>query len=794
MKKCTLPKIYFLLSFLVLFISTNVFAQPANDDCANATAITIGADGNACSAVEGTTLDATQSVTPVSVCSGSWFADDVWYTLTTPNELPNGTLIIETEFGSTGTDVIAVGMAIYAGCGENEAPLVCFSNGDGTQTDLLIFTTNLQPNTDYYIRVWSGGSPTDNSGTFRICSYWGETDDDVVLWGTNPGEGDFDGGLNDWTVSTVNVDSALWAWKGCACSNGSFRSGTISSPTSFNGAMVFDADSINTPGGNVPPGPPYPRLTGELISPVIDGTDFGPVSLKFYHAYGPLNSFDGQEGTALFAYSLDGGDTWSPSIPVSPEVAPNDLAPVPEVKRFFLPELQGEPNIRIKFIFDGDFYYWIVDDVQLIEPENNNLVVMDNFYAIAPNAMWPQSQLEPFSFLADVANVGAAAQPNTILNMSITNGAGTEVYNEDLAYGTLDADSLYENVPFNGTFDPSGSEIGTVFTGTYSIQSDSLEFDPSDNSRTFSFMVSDSIFAKEMGPTRTVVPAQANWADGESHSWAYGNFFHIVTGTNFDNPELGWDASAATFGIGNAADVAGRLVTVNLYHWVADSNEDGNMDPDERTVVGFNIYEITGDEASDQLITIPLMPFPQGEGNVPILSGENYVVMVEYNTSDEVDLALSGAEPWDYAAQTFRSNLEDQPYRPAEMLGISGDLTTEPYSAAGFTGTVVPTVRLHISQPEIVIDVNELAEENLVQLSPNPASDFINVQIDLVNQQSEVQVQVLDVTGKVIINRYYDNVQTETFDYNVSNLAVGSYIFNFITKEGMRTERFVVQR
>jgi hypothetical protein len=800
MKKCTQPKIFYILSFLVLFISTNVFAQPANDDCSGALELTIGADEASCTPVAGNTVGATGSTTPASVCSGSWFGDDIWYSFTTPNELAEGGYIVKALFGGSTDDVLSVGLAVYSDCGNDSTPLYCFSDDDPERNSILIYPCNVSPNTTYYVRVWSTPTPTDNSGALEMCVFENQAEPETVLWGDQPGQGDFDGGLNGWTITNdaplCSDTFQLWQWQANPIADGGAFSGGVSileSPTACNGAMVFDSDFYDNGGDSNTQGQgPCPAIhTGEIISPAIDISGFNVpgISVKFFQGTRQFTS------NYTISYSNDNGDTWI-DVTVNEEIEVNSPH-IQEFKRVFLPQADfTATEFRIKFRYEGNYYYWMLDDIQLVETEANNLVVMDNFYAIAPNAMWPASQLEPFSFLADINNVGAAQQPNTTLNMTITDADGNEVYSEDLSYGTTEADSLYENVPFNGAYDPTGSAPGTVYTGTYTIFSDSVDFDPSDNTQSFSFMVTDTVFAKETGATRTIVPADGNWADGESHSWAYGNFFHIVNGVDFDIPSNGWEASAASFGIGNAdaEGIAGRLVTINLYQWNEDSNEDGNMDPDERSVVGFNIYEITGTEPSDSLITIPLMPFPSGEGNVPILSGENYVLMVEYNTQDEVNLALVGAEPWDYAGQNFRSGLDDIPYRPGEMLGISGDLATESYSAAGFTGLVVPSVRLHISQPPMVLDVNQLDEANLVQLTPNPATNYINLQVDLVNQQEEVQVQVLDITGKIMINQYYDGVSAQTFSYDISRFSAGTYILNFITKEGMRTERFVIQR
>ena len=262
-----------LLTLCALLFSVEVFAQPPNDECVDAIEFTIAADEASCVEVDGDTNGGTGSTEPASVCSGSWFGDDIWFKFTTPATVPNGALIIKSNFGTEAGDVLSVGMAIYESCDAGAEPLACFSSADPAENQLLVFSGNLLADATYYVRIWSGGSPTDNSGTFRVCGFWEEGSDDVVLWDG----GQFDGGLNGWTTVGISSDTAVWTYKACACSEGFWRQSVISSPTAFNGAMVFDADLLNFDVTTQP----YPVHRGELISPVIDCSTFEAVSLKY---------------------------------------------------------------------------------------------------------------------------------------------------------------------------------------------------------------------------------------------------------------------------------------------------------------------------------------------------------------------------------------------------------------------------------------------------------------------------------------------------------------------------------
>ncbi|WP_298513753.1 GEVED domain-containing protein [uncultured Kordia sp.] len=131
---------------------------PLNDDCSNATALTVS--GTTCTtSVSGTTELATQSIAAISCNAATGDAnDDVWYsfTATAANHditVTSGTLtnaVIDLRSGAcTGTNID------------------CADATTGTNNEVLN-ATGLSIGTTYYVRVYSFGS-TGNEGTFDIC-------------------------------------------------------------------------------------------------------------------------------------------------------------------------------------------------------------------------------------------------------------------------------------------------------------------------------------------------------------------------------------------------------------------------------------------------------------------------------------------------------------------------------------------------------------------------------------------------------------------------------------------------
>jgi hypothetical protein len=331
-------------------------------------------------------------------------------------------------------------------------------------------------------------------------------------------------------------------------------------------------------------------------------------------------------------WSYDGGVTWD-SVAINTDIPTNGFNdPADDIVKLPLPGSIDASEVIVKFRLEADYYFWAIDDFQVIPQEANNMQVNDNWYAIPPNLITPLSQTEPIGFLADIENVGSAPQSSVVLNMTVVDTNLSPVFSSDLEYNDVPANTLVENIPFEETFQPT--ELGT-YLGIYSISSDAEDQDESNDAVGFTFGVSENLFAKEIGATRVILPADAEWETNEPHSWAYGNFFHVPNGDGFFVDEV-------SFALGNPSEVAGQGVILNLYEWTEDLNNDGNMDPDERVANAFTFYIIQGTEQPGELITIP---FPgEGEDPVALKDDTDYVLSLEYLANDDTDVFFTAAD------------------------------------------------------------------------------------------------------------------------------------------------------
>lgn len=584
---------------------------------------------------------------------------------------------------------------------------------------------------------------------------------------------------------------AMWWWS----PNGSVRSGAlfnaatgevvINSPTAANGAMVLNADYLTTRGlsANVPSGPPpYPQYTSELISPRIDlSAVTANVSLSFYQLVRFLNPATSAPATTLrtsYAISTDDGATWGDAINANTDLAVNTAQ---QSQRLFpLPGVQGSANVRIKFIWSSDFYYWAIDDIALLEQPRHDMRVNTNFFAITPNFATPASQVEPWRFLADIENVGASTSTGVNLNLAITNSTSMAVaYDGNVVYGDVAAGYVDENRIFPTATDPANFPTGN-YAGRYQVTADSTDAFPNDNIINWSFVVTDSLFTKEGTRTRGIAPAA-------EPSFTYGNIYYVPNGA-------GLYARYLSFGVTNANELTGRSVTTLLYKW-QNANDNTTAEPAEYggAPIAFNSYTFTGTEGTN-FITIP---FDLDGNAIPLEDGYHYIATVQYFTEDNQSLFLGGNGVLNYGAMVFGTDsLNQNRYHTALVVGQN---SSPSFSTLAFGYGICPQIRMSIgdnpdlSSSAFITSVNDITKENLLEVFPNPASEVVYLKL-LLEETQDVQISIFDVQGHLLNTRKFDNVSRETIEVPVRDLPAGTYLVRLATPNGINVRQIVVGR
>lgn len=820
MRFLTLQKIFSLALFLGIAGLCN--AQLDNDRCENATVMTLGANSGECTPVPGTTIgaeDATVIPGPI-VCSGTWFTDDVWFQFTTDDNPPSDGITVESILGAG--DAPELGMAVYDGCDPTNEPFDCFSDAPGRRT-LNIVGACVQPNTTYYVRCWStgdpnGGAPNLNAGTFSICAYGSDTPDpsgDVVIWSE-----DFVDGLGKFSSNPgpdVDGDCAhdwVWAENGSVLTFGATQAGTATLASSAcNGAAGFPAGFYQTfcsgLTGDIPADyNQYIDFTAQLVSEPIDLSNNACVTVRWEENFQGLNPSTQSTWGSFFEYSINGGVDW-----VGIDLNETDDRNVQYIREreFPLFGAGGQPDVRLRYTFDGDFYWWIVDNIQVVERRDNDLRAQDNFFAIAPLSTMPVTQIDDVRFLVDVLNRGCETQSNTVVNCTcVDDNSGAVVFEEDLAYGDVASDSLAQNKEFLTRFTPPAGVV-TSYTCTYNVSADAADDNDSDNTQSFTFSVSDEMqFRKEEGRTRGLTPLQTTfWEDGEPHTWEIGNMFYTTSDTNADGEPLYFTSLDVQI---DNPDVLGNETIFAWLYEITDNDFNGvvdKQDPSEIRRVAAGEYTFSSFEVAEDLINIPLESFSNPDDPIVLEANKHYFAAIDFQTSNiGVDLFIAASEEFDYSAAMFTTRALDEAeitaptsvndirYSHGFGIGKEGTLRFTPtadITTLNFGDDLVPVIRLNFTD-DLGVSTNELSDDIAIDVFPNPASVEINLNLDITETAELLNVQIVDISGKVVLTREYDNVKTMQEAYNISNLSDGIYFMHISSAQGIQTQRFVVSK
>jgi hypothetical protein len=802
MKRRSLQLLRSLLPVLFAIGAVSVFAQPpGNDKCADAFVLDVAASKAVCNPQEGDTRNTIDgNLDNIPACSVNFKRDDVWYKFVAP-DAENG-WTIEFEFGTKDSDINRVGFAIYASCDATPANQPLFCAVEKADRQLLVdVCPALTPGTEYLLRVWSaeGLDPNwqEGWGTFRICAYENDPIVGEVIWGDNSGEGDFAGGINDWTAVGIscfggNAANANWVWGpiGSALSGAYATGQVLGSKTYCNGAMVFNSDFLDNNGvaGAFGSGPCPAPQEGALVSPLIDISAFSAenVSLEFHQN---LRQF---QSRYYVGYSLDGGQNWI-DVEINQEFPVNSNH-INEVKRVPMPGAAGAANLRVRFRVEANYYYWVIDDVRIIERERDNMRLND-FKAIAPNAIWHFDQFTSFPALVDVENIGAGAQTGVMVDYTIRNSAGDVVYNATKDFGTMASDSLAENVPFDECVVlPADLPLG-LYVGTYTVSSDNPDFDPSNNSQSFAFVVDNVRMSKEFllqGSAYSGLRPSANL------SYTMGNYYYIVNGDEYEvcQIELGLsNANALTpSALGTQA-----FVVVSLYEW-NDLNNDGDAQFNTGELLPVGVAELAfqdGDPAST-IFTLDMLETTNFEGCVRLRDNTAYILAMEYTVPPGLDapLFMLMSRDFNYSATRFATHpafLDLCEPQYGEFIAVGSGASQ--LNNGAFNSGEVPVLRLlltgdtSVDEPE-----NTIAQQVTMSILPNPVSDVLRVDFGFAVTYEQVNLRVTDITGRMIFSENIAGMEQTSWTRNVSHLANGTYMITVTTPNGVTTERFMVQR
>jgi photosystem II stability/assembly factor-like uncharacterized protein len=282
--------------------------------------------------------------------------------------------------------------------------------------------------------------------------------------------------------------------------------GRIGSPTAANGFVIFDSDWRDNNGVVAAFGTgtaPSPHVVG-LRSGDINTLGHNAVTLRFNQFF---RKFEGpgasQTLTSTYlVFSRNGGQSWPDTVPINTNIATNLATDSFNVLTLPVGKYIGNSaNARIQFLFNGNYYFWMLDDISVTSTPAHDLVMLNqtvengntgNFYGHLP-----LSQMDSLRFRARAYNAGADAQSGHGLRVQMFRN-NTGVWTEFNSNGTAllqPADTVNVQVT-NPPFVPT--QLGS-YRAAVEVTNFQTDVSPQNNRDTINFEITDSVFALDNG-------------------------------------------------------------------------------------------------------------------------------------------------------------------------------------------------------------------------------------------------------------------------------------------------------
>lgn len=164
----------------------------------------------------------------------------------------------------------------------------------------------------------------------------------------------------------------------------------------------------------------------------------------------------------------------------------------------------GQSDVRFRFRFFGDHYWWCLDDIAVYAPNDNDIQLLTANYAPVDPAdpagngdieytVYPEVMLNPLEIHSRARNIGGLEQTGVTLNVEVTRDGATVLSSSD---GPADlAASQAQN--FNlSPWTPPGSGDYEI---SYDFTQNELDENPDNNSALRTFKVRPNEYARDEG-------------------------------------------------------------------------------------------------------------------------------------------------------------------------------------------------------------------------------------------------------------------------------------------------------
>ncbi|MFN3917461.1 MAG: T9SS type A sorting domain-containing protein [Flavobacteriales bacterium] len=562
----------------------------------------------------------------------------------------------------------------------------------------------------------------------------------------------------DWTISaSPNANEHGW----------SIGTATNSWYGPFAGNMGTQGNFARFRNGNPTNNNPAPEpgpftMTYNLVLPDLTGVPAPHIEFEQFGA-----RFIEEQAIQI---STNGGTSWvtiGDNFDIPPLTAAGGSAYArPQTRRFNITNaIAANPaNVMIRLYWDGAMngpnmsyisYGWYVDNIRVVEGFDYDFTAIKGYYYAGPQeleySIIPPAQVSPTTFYASTKNNGALSN-GALLNISI---AGGTPFNQTGSAYTI-APGVTDTIDF-ATWTP-GTTPGTTYTVTYTVEGVNVDQRPIDNTRTRTIRTSQYVYARDQAGTNNNSPTFTgfitNISGGTGQPFKIGNLIEV-----FSNDLL----KAIDVGVGTGQNVANAPSIYAEIYVYNPSTQDFDFLQETQDM------SLTLASQAGKIHTLPLL------SPVTVQAGNLYLIVAGHfggagDGSDDVRIATSGSS--------------DQ----GTVLGFDNS-----NSLFNLINPSTPVVRMNFD-PVISVEEVTAAVATLSQNYPNPFDATTRIDYTL-NEASQVNFEVVDITGKVILTRNegFKSAGEYTITLDANQLSSGVYFYTLQAGDFKTTKKMAVK-
>jgi len=445
-------------------------------------------------------------------------------------------------------------------------------------------------------------------------------------------------------------------------------------------------------------------------------------------------------------------------------------------------------------------------------------------YAIPSNQL--SGSTSPAAYIgvdgAFVANYGTSTQTNVKLTSTVqftpTGGTATTVHADSITLASFPAidsiwslypTSLYNvNVTGNGRFDIN-----------YNISSDIADDYIGDNSYTYSFYTTDSLYSKGRYDFTNNVPFVNTYlqpgvpSGGSAEPYIWGPMYYVANG-GARVKDVQFTVAAADTGFITSIE----SMSVYLFQWIDGSGgnpADSIVQNGELQLAGtaIKVFDPAVDKSED-MFTVPTIYDSNGVlTDVYLVSNSWYFLGAEvpatwfmgldgildayprtYGRFNNAASYLEYAGPlWGGDRASSTDNMELYPNAAIGVCPFAGTTYVNSIDSANYNNQkgAIPQVAMRVNNHATAVK-NVGAPIATVQLFPNPATDHLTITAAFATTAKSVVYTIIDGMGRFVSKETHNNVLNDKYTLSTANFASGTYFVSIVADGKAMSRKFTV--